>query len=231
MENAQSLLHCECSLSATPAPNRWGDYIWRVSEERVPAGERRQQAIAAAIPLFAFSGYIGTPVSRVSGELGISQPYLFQLFPTKQALFMACIDACQDQLEQLANECADRERRAGRVVTLDALGLEYVKLIRDDVVLMFQLQAWAAARNCLEIETLCRTRMEGLIQLVTALTGAPQHDIDLFFARGALRIVRSALRMPMPESLAVEQPGQSVSSARSERVPSPIFLSAPTETD
>lgn len=211
-----------------------------MSEERVPAGERRRQAIAAAIPLFAFSGYVGTPVSRVSGELGISQPYLFQLFPTKQALFMACIDACQDQLEQLATDCADRERRAGRVVTLDALGREYAELIRDDVVLMFQLQAWAAARNCVEIETLCRTRMTGMIQLVTALTGAPQRDIDLFFARGALRIVRSALRMPMPDTLGLDELGhvdhtapadQPVTGAKTERAADPLFLSAPAETE
>lgn len=219
-----------------------------MSEERVPAGERRRQAIAAAIPLFAFSGYVGTPVSRVSGELGISQPYLFQLFPTKQALFMACIDACQDQLEQLATDCADRERRAGRVVTLDALGREYAELIRDDVVLMFQLQAWAAARNCVEIETLCRTRMTGMIRLVTALTGAPQRDIDLFFARGALRIVRSALRMPMPDTLGLDEPDtlgldepehsersalarRPVTGAKTGRAADPVFLSAPAETE
>lgn len=209
-----------------------------MSHERVPAGERRRQAIEAAIPLFAFSGYVGTPVSRVSGELGISQPYLFQLFPTKQALFLACIDACQDQLEQLATDCADRERRAGRVVTLDALGRAYAELLRDDVVLMFQLQAWAAARNSVEIETLCRTRMTGTIQLVTALTGAPQRDIDLFFARGALRVVRSALRMPMPDTLALAEPGEPDHTGRTDqpaggktkRPLEPVFLSAPAET-
>jgi len=197
-----------------------------VSEERVPAAERRRQAVAAAIPLFAFSGYIGTPVSRVSTELGISQPYLFQLFPTKQSLFMACINACQDELEQRANDCADRERSAGRIVTLQALGREYVELIRDDVVLMFQLQAWAAARNCVEIETLCRNRMVGMIQLVTALTGAATADVDLFFAQGALTVVRSALRIPMPESLSMTTVHPPV---HVERAPLPVFLSAATD--
>ena len=46
----------------------------------------------AAMQEFARRGYYGTPTTDVAKGAGISQAYLFRLFPTKEELFVACVE-------------------------------------------------------------------------------------------------------------------------------------------
>lgn len=48
--------------------------------QRVPASERRDALIEAAIPEFAAGGFHGTPVDRIARRVGVAQPYVFSLF-------------------------------------------------------------------------------------------------------------------------------------------------------
>ena len=50
---------------------------------RMKAGERREAVLAAAVAEFAARGLAGTSTEDVARAAGISQPYLFRLFPTK----------------------------------------------------------------------------------------------------------------------------------------------------
>lgn len=52
------------------------------------AADRRPLATRAALSVFAESGYVGTSMTQVAQRLGVSQPYLFQLFDSKHALFV-----------------------------------------------------------------------------------------------------------------------------------------------
>jgi AcrR family transcriptional regulator len=47
---------------------------------RVPAAERREELIAAAVHEFAHGGLHGTPVGRIARRVGVAQPYVFPLF-------------------------------------------------------------------------------------------------------------------------------------------------------
>ena len=51
------------------------------------AAERREMVLEAAVVEFAVHGLAGTSTENVARRAGISQPYLFRLFPTKKALF------------------------------------------------------------------------------------------------------------------------------------------------
>src|ERR1035441_2628817 len=62
--------------------------------KRMPAAQRRELVLEAAVPEFAAHGLAGTSTEVVARRAGISQPYLFRLFPTKKALFVALVDRC-----------------------------------------------------------------------------------------------------------------------------------------
>ncbi|MFE2179708.1 TetR/AcrR family transcriptional regulator [Streptomyces sp. NPDC059455] len=48
--------------------------------------------MAAAIDRFAQKGFYGTTTHEIAKQVGISQPYLYRLYPNKQALFAAAVD-------------------------------------------------------------------------------------------------------------------------------------------
>ena len=60
----------------------------------MPAAERREMVLEAAMAEFAAHGLAGTSTEDVARRAGISQPYLFRLFPTKKALFLALVGRC-----------------------------------------------------------------------------------------------------------------------------------------
>ena len=70
------------------------------SRRRVPAAERREALIAAAVHEFALSGLHGTPVDRIARRVGVAQPYVFSLFAGKRDLFLAAVDHCFDRFAE-----------------------------------------------------------------------------------------------------------------------------------
>ena len=72
---------------------------------RVPAAERREALIDAAVHEFARGGLHGTAVDRIARRVGVAQPYVFSLFPTKRDLFLAAVERGFEQV-------ADTFRRA-----------------------------------------------------------------------------------------------------------------------
>ncbi len=56
------------------------------------AEERRADVLRVAVHEFARTGFQGTSTEDVARAAGISQPYLFKMFPTKKALFIALIE-------------------------------------------------------------------------------------------------------------------------------------------
>ena len=60
--------------------------------QRVPAAERREALIAAAVHEFARGGLHGTPVERIARRVGVAQPYVFSLFASKRELFLAAVE-------------------------------------------------------------------------------------------------------------------------------------------
>ena len=60
--------------------------------QRVPAAERRDALIEAAVHEFAHGGLHGTPVDRIARRVGVAQPYVFSLFASKRELFLAAVE-------------------------------------------------------------------------------------------------------------------------------------------
>src|SRR3954453_14791134 len=87
---------------------------------RRSADERREQIRGIAIEHFAVGGYRATSTNVIAREAGISQPYLFRLFRTKQELFLACDErACQPRFAAY-RPMGVRTRRSGAAPPLRA---------------------------------------------------------------------------------------------------------------
>ena len=159
---------------------------------RMKAAERREAVLAAAVIEFAARGLAGTSTEDVARRAGISQPYLFRLFPTKKALFLALVERCFRQV------AAAFEAAAGDRVgedALDAMADAYHQLLEDRTLLLLQLQAYAACDDP-EIRDATRTGYKELWALAERLSGLPYERIVTFFAMGMLMNVAAAMDLP-----------------------------------
>src|SRR3712207_4806726 len=85
------------------------------------AQDRREAVLHAAAQVFAARGIYGTPTAAVAKEAGISQAYLFRLFPTKNELATALVERSHDRILRTFAEAAARGKAAGGDV-LEAMG-------------------------------------------------------------------------------------------------------------
>jgi AcrR family transcriptional regulator len=160
--------------------------------QRMKAAERREAVLAAAVIEFAARGLAGTSTEDVARRAGISQPYLFRLFPTKKALFLALVDRCFRQVA-VAFEAAAADRVGEDA--LEAMANAYHQLLQDRTLLLLQLQAYAACDDP-EIRDATRTGFKQLWALVERLSGLPYERVVMFFAMGMLMNVAAAMDLP-----------------------------------
>lgn len=156
------------------------------------AEERREEILEAAQRVFAARGLHGTPTMQIAKAAGISQAYLFRLFPTKAELFTALVERCNDRIERTFVEAAAAARAAGRP-PLPAIGVAYVGLLADRHLLLNQLHAHAACDDP-AIRDQMRRGFARLVEIVERETGAGPQDVRNFFAHGMLLNVLAAMQ-------------------------------------
>jgi AcrR family transcriptional regulator len=155
----------------------------------MPAAERRELVLDAAVAEFAIHGLAGTSTEDVARRAGISQPYLFRLFPTKKALFLELVDRCYRRVADAFTAAAgDRTGDAA----LEAMGDAYERLLDDRTLLLLQMQAYAACEDP-EIRAATRAGFKKLWELVERQTGLPFQTVVDFFAAGMLMNVSAAM--------------------------------------
>ncbi|MFI9842957.1 TetR/AcrR family transcriptional regulator [Nonomuraea sp. NPDC051941] len=105
--------------------------------------ERRLAIMAAAIDRFAQKGFYGTTTHEIADRVGISQPYLYRLYPNKEALFAAAVD----HVSVVMNETlvAHSSASGGAEAALDAARGAYAALVSDRTILRFLMHANCAA--------------------------------------------------------------------------------------
>ncbi|MFD7710977.1 TetR/AcrR family transcriptional regulator [Streptomyces sp. NPDC059786] len=109
---------------------------------RMSAEERRESVIRAAMSEFARGGYNGTSTEVIAKRVGVSQPYLFRLFPGKRAIFLAAAERCLDDARRTFAEAS--EGLEGEEA-LHAMANAYIKLIEERPErLLMQMQMYVA---------------------------------------------------------------------------------------
>ncbi|MBJ7608876.1 MAG: TetR/AcrR family transcriptional regulator [Candidatus Dormibacteraeota bacterium] len=156
---------------------------------RLSADQRRDQVIASAIHEFAELGYQAASTAAIARRAGISQPYIYALFPNKQELFLAVHDQVIERI-RLTFADAARHGRTPRE-KLDQMGAAYPSLIADRYALMVQLQVYATGDPVIQAHA--SRGFRGLYDEVIRLSGAPAAEVSLLFACGMLANVTTAL--------------------------------------
>jgi AcrR family transcriptional regulator len=159
---------------------------------RQTASARRDALIDAAVEHFAQTGLHGTAVSAITDDVGITQPYAFSLFGTKNGLFLAAVERGFDRVEETFRAAA---AAAGEEGAFDAMKESYGGVVTDRSSLLLQLQAYAASGDD-DVREVVRRRYAQLYELVRDLSGASRDELVQFFAVGMLINVAAALDLP-----------------------------------
>jgi len=168
----------------------------KAPRQRVPASERRDALIEAAVHEFAKGGLHGTPVDRIARRVGVAQPYVFSLFGSKRELFLAAVDHNEKRLEEIFTRAAaefDPRIALPDTDVLTAMGNAYVRLLESDRdALMLQHQSYAACDDPV-IRDRVRAGYARLVKHVEQLSGAEPERIDEFFRYGMWLNVAAAM--------------------------------------
>ena len=153
--------------------------------------------ITAAIGAFAEYGYHATGTAEIARRAGVSQPYLYALFPDKRSLFLACHLRTTDLIRETLIR-AREEAPEGEDLEVQ-LGRAYEQMIasrRDH--LLFQMQAHAAAASDPLIRAAVR---ETFIELVEESLRLHQTSLEqvLGYISNAL-FYNVALALDLPEN-------------------------------
>jgi AcrR family transcriptional regulator len=160
---------------------------------RRTADERREHVIEAAIVEFAAHGYQGASTAAIARRAGISQSYVYALFPDKRALFLAAQRAVAENIRgRLAAAAAGDEDPQAR---LRAMGEAYLALIADRDDVLCQLQAYAAAGDPAMREAV-RDEFVRVFRTVEEAAGVSREEAAFFFAGGLFLTVAAALDVP-----------------------------------
>ena len=160
---------------------------------RISKDERRREIVEAATREFAVGGLHGTPVDAIAKQVGVSQPYLFQLFGTKKALFIAAVQRTFERTVAAFRAAAgEAGEEAGPAEILMEMGVAYQRLLDDRDLLLMQMQAYAACADE-EIRDVVRDEMLRLVNFVQSASGAPEAAIREWLAYGMLMNVVAAM--------------------------------------
>jgi AcrR family transcriptional regulator len=108
---------------------------------RSSAQDRREAILEAAIVEFARNGLAGSSTEAISARVGISQPYLFKLFGTKRALFIAAYELVMTRIDNTLDEAA----LAHPDNPNEAMDNAYQEVLKRKAEQLLLLQAYAAA--------------------------------------------------------------------------------------
>jgi AcrR family transcriptional regulator len=160
---------------------------------RGSSDERREQVIEAAVKEFAAHGFHAASTGAIAKRAGISQPYIYALFPNKHELFLATHAHVVDRIRATFTEAArgidDPEAK------LDAMGEAYYKLLENRDELLVQMQGHAAAGDP-ALREAARESFMGVIDHVSRVAGVSRERAIGFIAIGMYLNVSAALDLP-----------------------------------
>jgi AcrR family transcriptional regulator len=152
---------------------------------RSTADARRADVVASAVTVFARRGFHGTPVTAVADAAGISQAYVFRLFPTKTSLFVAALEHCYSSVRDELTAAASRAVDGSPSQVLAAMGDAYADLAAERDLLMLQVHAHSAS-DVPEIRAAIRRGYGSVVEHARSLAAGDDPGVRRFLALGQL---------------------------------------------
>ncbi|MBK3577044.1 TetR/AcrR family transcriptional regulator [Streptomyces sp. MBT65] len=167
---------------------------------RISAQERRENVVRAAIAQFAIAGYRGTSTAVIAKRVGVTQPYLFRLFPDKKAIFVAALVRSMEDTRLAFERAADGVDVGEQA--LQSLTSAYAHLMSTHPeTLLMQMQghvavAAAEAQGDDLIGEVVRAGWMRIWETVHLSLGADVEATASFFACGMLGNTLTAIGLP-----------------------------------
>ena len=172
-------------MNTVSAPNEKAPRVLRRSEERRP------ELVEAALVEFARKGLYGTPTTAIAARAGISQAYLFRLFPTKEDLFIACVNQAYGRVrDEFAR--AGEPHRGDPEAAIGAMADAYDRMLEDGTMLANQLHSYAACQEP-AVRKAVQENFGAIVDTVREVSGAPDEAVQAFIAHGMLMNVIGAI--------------------------------------
>jgi AcrR family transcriptional regulator len=148
--------------------------VTTASSSRLPAAQRRQAIVEAAIRVFSTRSYAGATTAEIAREAGVSEPILYRHFGSKRELYFACLDGAWARMRamletKLASLTADT---TANVFAETALALRRAKVLVPNL----WLQAINEAGQDPEIQRHVRRHMREVHDVIAGLLGRAQQQ-------------------------------------------------------
>ncbi len=163
-------------------------------QRRMPAQQRQQQILEAAVEAFAEYGYAGATTDQIARLGGVSQPYVVRMFGGKHALFIAAHTYVIDRVESVFRSAV--EQRDSALSPMEALGRAYLELVPDRNLLRMMQHSFTMGADP-QFGPAVRACLVRIYRLVRELTGAPPDQARAFVANGLL--VNTLVTLQLPE--------------------------------
>lgn len=144
--------------------------------------DRREQVLAIASEEFARGGLHGTSTEVIARRAEITQAYVFRMFETKKALFLAVVVPAFDRMTEGMLQAAGA---ATGLEALTAMGGRYNEMLADRTSLLLQLQGFAACGDP-DVRDAVRRSFARMWQAVAKTTGLDPVTVKAFLAFGML---------------------------------------------
>jgi AcrR family transcriptional regulator len=143
---------------------------------------RRSQVLRIAADEFADHGLHGASTEAIAREAEITQTYIFRMFGTKKALFLAVMVRAFERMTEGMREAAGSETGLD---ALSRMGAQYNEMLADRTSLLLQLQGFAACGDP-EVRDAVRESFGRMWQMVAEVTGLDPVTVKAFLAFGML---------------------------------------------
>lgn len=157
--------------------------------------ERRQAVVAAAIERFAQKGFYGTTTHEIAESAEISQPYLYRLYPNKEALFAAAVGHVSDIMAQTLTAHAPAAEEMTPEQALAAAQDAYGALVADRTIMRFLMHANCAAGEPLVRDAVRRCYAKQ-VDIVRQLLRGDDEAVRRWFGAGMVDNVAFTLDLP-----------------------------------
>lgn len=142
------------------------------SAQRLPASERRQALIEAALRVFSTGSYAGATTAEIAREAGVSEPILYRHFESKRDLYVACLDEVWRRTQE---QFAANLERLGPREAIKAIGMTLFGMQRQRILpTNLWIQALTEAGEDAEIRKYLRRHVRDLHDFIESAIRAGQ---------------------------------------------------------
>ncbi|MDX8045338.1 TetR/AcrR family transcriptional regulator [Gracilibacillus sp. S3-1-1] len=162
---------------------------------RLSGENRKEEILEAGLEVFAKKGYYNTTTAHIAEKAGISQPYVFRFFKTKEELFIAALDRAFERIlhtfknveaspEQLVEKMIEAYEKLSELhpneIALQVIGIS----VTEEAIRNVTQKGLSSIQNY----TLERFKAAGIRNV--------ENEVTTFLARGILCNISYFLNLP-----------------------------------